>query len=64
MGKAQVLQEIRLMRFEEVYNLRRQKRVTVEQAAELLNVHERTLRRWVQRYKEQVVFYDYVSGLV
>lgn len=52
MKKAEVLQEIRKMRFEEVYRVRPAKRLTVLQAADLLGVTERTFRRWSQRYEE------------
>lgn len=41
------------MRFEEVYELRSEKRLSVEQAAEMLGVHERTFRRWATRYEEK-----------
>jgi hypothetical protein len=43
MKKTRVLQEIRQMRFKEVYEKRAHKRLTVEQAADLLGVHEREL---------------------
>ena len=46
MKKTQVLQKIRTMRFKEVYEKRAHKRLTVEQAADLLGFHERTFRRW------------------
>lgn len=41
------------MRFKEVYEQRAHKRLTIEQAAELLGVHERTFRRWAVRYEEE-----------
>ena len=41
------------MRFKEVYEKRAHKRLTVEQAADLLGVHERTFRRWSMRYEEE-----------
>ncbi len=41
------------MRFEEVYELRSEKRLSVERAAEILGVNERTFRRWVTRYEEK-----------
>ena len=52
MKKSQVLQEIRTMRFKEVYEQRAHKCLTIEQAADLLGVHERTFRRWSNRYEE------------
>ena len=41
------------MRFEEVYQLRTEKTLTVTQAAELLGVCERTFRRWNIKYEEE-----------
>lgn len=41
------------MRFDEIYQQRTEKRLTVEQAAELLGVNERTFRRWVVRYEAE-----------
>ena len=40
------------MRFKEVYEKRAHQRLTLEQAADLLGVHERTFRRWSTRYEE------------
>lgn len=40
------------MRFEELYQQRIEKKLTVEDAAKLLGVHERTFRRWCTRYEE------------
>lgn len=53
MKKSHVLQGIRKMRFEEIYSQRTERRLSVEQAAELLGVSERTFRRWVDRYETQ-----------
>ena len=53
MKKTQVLQEIRAMRFKEIYEKRAHRRLTVEQAADLLGVCERTFRRWSTRYEEE-----------
>ena len=53
MKKTQVLQEIRKMRFKDIYEKRAHKRLTIEQAADLLGVHERTFRRWSVRYEEE-----------
>lgn len=41
------------MRFEEIYRVRTEKRLTVLQAADLLGINERTFRRWVDRYEEE-----------
>jgi transposase len=48
-----VLQEIRQMRFEELYERRRGGRLTQEEAAEILGVDVRTFRRWSRRYEVQ-----------
>ena len=53
MKRTKVLQEIRKMRFEEIYHHRCERRLTIIEAAELLGVHERTFRRWSQRYEEE-----------
>lgn len=53
MKDSEILQEIRRMRFEEVYELRNEKRVTVEEAAQLLGMSSRNLRRYMQRYQEE-----------
>ncbi|MFI4894012.1 MAG: helix-turn-helix domain-containing protein, partial [Phycisphaerales bacterium JB058] len=47
-----MLQEIRMMRFEEAYTSRQDKRLTQEEAAQLLGVCERTFRRHIDRYEE------------
>lgn len=43
------------MRFEDVYERQRSKRLTCEEAADLLGVCERTFRRYVERYEEEGV---------
>jgi len=53
MNQANVLQEIRKMRFEELYTQRTTGHLTVESAAKLLGVNERTFRRWSQRYESE-----------
>jgi transposase len=47
------------MRFEEAYMGWRERRLTQEEAARLLGVHERTFRRYIDRYDE-----DGLEGLV
>ena len=53
MKQSQVLQEIRRMKFEEVYELRDEGQLTVEAAAKLLCMSERNLRRYIERYEEE-----------
>lgn len=53
MKRSQVLQEIRRMKFEEVCELRNEKRITVEEAARMLCMSERNLRRHIERYEEE-----------
>jgi len=53
MNRTRVLQEIRIMRFEEIYQWRTTKNLTIEEAAEILGVHERTFRRWCRRYEDE-----------
>jgi transposase len=51
MTRANVLQEVRQMRFEELYDRRQQRAVTMAEAADMLGVTERTFRRWSGRYE-------------
>ncbi len=53
MKPTKVLQEIRKMRFEEVYEKRSEKHLTIEEASRILGICERTFRRWVKRYEEE-----------
>ena len=41
------------MRFEELYQQRTEKKLTVKEAAMMLGIDERTFRRWCQRYDEE-----------
>jgi transcriptional regulator with XRE-family HTH domain len=52
MKRTEWLQETRRMRFEEAYEGWRVRRLTQEEAARLLGVHERTFRRYIDRYEE------------
>lgn len=58
MTQATVLQEVRRMRFEELYERRQRRELTMAEAAEILGVTERTFRRWSTRYEA-----DGVAGL-
>ena len=52
MKRIQVLQEVRMMRFEELYERQQQRRLSQEEAAGILGVDVRTFRRWSRRYEE------------
>jgi transposase len=58
MTRATVLQEVRQMRFEELYERRQRRELTMVEAAEILGVTDRTFRRWSTRYEA-----DGVAGL-
>jgi DNA-binding transcriptional regulator YiaG len=49
--RATVLQEVRQMRFEELYERRQRRTLTMAEAAAMLGVTERTFRRWSGRYE-------------
>ena len=53
MGRTEMLQEIRKMRFEEVYEGWDKGRLTQEEAAEILGVCDRTFRRYIDRYEQE-----------
>ena len=53
MTRTTVLQEVRQMRFEELYERRQRRELTVAEAAEILGVTERTFRRWGDRYEAE-----------
>ena len=53
MRATKVMQGVRTMRFFDVYERKQAKKLTVEAAAEILGVNERTFRRWCQRYEEE-----------
>ena len=46
MTRARILQEVRQMRFEELYEGRQRRTLTMAEAAEMLGITERTFRRW------------------
>ncbi|MEK7760277.1 MAG: hypothetical protein AAB433_01730 [Nitrospirota bacterium] len=50
MTRARILQEVRQMRFEELYARRQQRIFTMAEAGAMLGVTERTFRRWSGRY--------------
>ena len=52
MRRTEWLQETRMMRFEEALDAWTEKRLTQEEAAQLLGVCPRTFRRYVDRYEE------------
>ena len=53
MRRTEMLQEIREMRFEEVYFGWNESRLSQEEAARVLGVCDRTFRRYVSRYEEK-----------
>jgi len=53
MTRATVLQEVRQMRFEELYERRQRRELTMVEAAEMLGITERTFRRWSTRYEAE-----------
>lgn len=53
MTRATVLQEVRRMRFEELYTRRQRRELTMAEAAEMLGITERTFRRWSTRYEAE-----------
>jgi len=59
MRRTQVLQEVRMMRFEEAYGGWQEGQLTQEEAARLLGVCERTFRRQINRYED-----DGLQGLI
>ena len=53
MGRARALEEIRIMRFEELLDRHEREELTQAEAGEMLGVSERTVRRWQVRYREE-----------
>jgi transposase len=53
MERANLLREIRKMRFEELYERRLGGKLTISEAADILGVDQRTFRRWSRRYQEE-----------
>ncbi|MDZ7788774.1 MAG: ISNCY family transposase [Halofilum sp. (in: g-proteobacteria)] len=53
MRRVELLQEVRKMRFQEAYAGWQASRLTQEEAARLLGVHERTFRRYIDRYEDE-----------
>ena len=51
MSRTEMLREVRMKRFEEVYDRWRRRRITQVLAANVLGVTARTFRRWVVRYE-------------
>ena len=50
MTRAKILQEVRPMRFEELYERRQRREFTMAEAAEMFGITERTFRRWSGRF--------------
>jgi hypothetical protein len=61
MRPAEWRQEVRMKRFREVYGGWRERRLSQEEAARILGVSDRTFRRYVERYVENVVSTGHVD---
>ena len=59
MTRAKLLQEIRGMKFHDVYLRWQEGRLSQEEGAEILGVDVRTMRRWMRRYED-----DGMDGLI
>jgi len=55
MRRTEMLQEIRRMRFKELYDEWDKRRLTQEEAARILGVNDRTFRRYINRYEDKGV---------
>ena len=65
MRRTELLQEVRIMRFEEAYEGWQQRRLTQAEAARMLGVCECTFRRHMNRYEGSVnLGSDQVQGSV
>ncbi len=53
MNRSEVLQEVRLMKFDDLHSRRTAGKLTQEQAAEILGISVRTMRRWEERYEAE-----------
>ena len=53
MRRTELLQEIRTMRFTEAFDGWQERRLSQAEAARLLGVHERTFRRYIDRYHDE-----------
>jgi transposase len=53
MRRTELLQEVRIMRFEEIYGMCGRRYITQEEAARMLGVSDRTFRRYINRYEEE-----------
>jgi transposase len=51
MRRTEVLQGLRRMKFEDIYGRWQERRLSQAEAAEILGMSERTLRRWRDRYE-------------
>lgn len=52
MRQTEMLQEIRKMQFEDIYEIWTEKKLTQEDAARMLGICSRTFRRYIDRYEE------------
>ncbi|MDH3974039.1 MAG: helix-turn-helix domain-containing protein [Deltaproteobacteria bacterium] len=50
MRRTELLQELRKVRFEEIYRMWTEKSITLEEATQILGVSDRTFRHYIDRY--------------
>ncbi len=62
MRRTEVLQGLRLMKFEDVYGKTHRGELSQSEAAEILGMSERTFRRWRDRFEGRTVFTTAVSA--
>jgi len=63
MKRTKVLQEIRVMRFDEAYHGWQRGHLTQEEAGLLLGMSERNFRRYIERYHQWIAGQAIDSGL-
>ena len=64
MLKPKISEEMRAMKFEDLYKRHAQRTLTIEAVAEILGVCEKTFRRWCYRYEEEGLEYDDKNGIL
>ena len=64
MSRMRLLQDLRLMKFEDILSKRTAGKLTQEQGAEILGISVLTLRRWEGRYEAEGLKGFTIAGLV